>query len=167
MSSALKCVLIGAGAVLFCGLFFLLGRWTAPVPPENVTTVIQTDTLTVRDTIVQVKPVPQTQYVRDSIYVAVRDTVTIRDTCYMVLPRETKTYQDPRYYAEVSGVQPSLDRINIYEEKTTITNNKTTTVTHAPRWGIGIQVGAGVTLGQQPEWHPYVGIGLSYNILRW
>ena len=113
------------------------------------------------------KPVPQTRVVRDSIYVAVRDTVTVRDTCYVALPREVKTYQDDRYYAEVSGYQPALDRIDIFEQTKIITNDKTTTVTRKTRWGIGIQVGAGVTLSKQPEWHPYIGVGLSYNLVNW
>ena len=167
MSSALKCVLIGAGAVLFCSLFFLLGRWTAPVPPESVTTVTQTDTLIVRDTIIRMKPVMQTRTVRDSIYVSVRDTLTIRDTCYMALPLEVKTYQDERYYAEISGYQPNLDRIDIYEQTKLITNDKTTTVTRKTRWGIGIQVGAGVIIREEPAVRPYVGAGLTYNLIAW
>ena len=162
-----RAILIGACAVLLGGLLFFLGRWTAPAPEESVETVVVTDTLTIRDTITKVKPVPQTRVVRDSIYVAVRDTVTVRDTCYMALPREVKTYQDERYYAEVSGYQPNLDRIDIFEQTKIITNDKTTTVTRKTRWGIGIQVGAGVTIDKQPEWRPYVGVGLSYNLVNW
>ena len=162
-----RALLLGACAVLLGGLLFFLGRWTAPAVPESVETVMVTDTLTIRDTITKVKPVPQTCVVCDSIYVAVRDTVTIRDTCYVALPREVKTYQDDRYYAEVSGYQPALDRIDIFEQTKIITNDKTTTVTRKTRWGIGIQVGAGVTISKQPEWRPYVGVGLSYNLVNW
>lgn len=162
-----RALLLGACAVLLGGLLFFLGRWTTPAAPESVKTVVQTDTIIVRDTITKVKPVPQTRVVRDSIYVAVRDTVTVRDTCYVALPREVKTYQDDRYYAEVSGYQPALDRIDIFEQTKIITNDKTTTVTRKTRWGIGIQVGAGVTLSKQPEWHPYIGVGLSYNLVNW
>lgn len=167
MNLVLKYTLMGACAVLLGGLLFFLGRWTAPAPPEIEKTVIVTDTLTVRDTIVKLKPVLQTRVVRDSIRVAVRDTVTVRDTCYMTLPHEVKAYQDERYYAEVSGYQPALDRIDIFEQTKIITNDKTTTVTRKTRWGLGIQVGAGVTLSKQPEWHPYVGVGLSYNLVNW
>lgn len=167
MMTTIKAILSGAGVVLLGGLLFFLGRWTAPAPPESVKTVTLTDTVIMRDTIIQVQPVTKTKVVRDSIYVAVRDTVTVRDTCYMALPRETKTYQDDRYYAEVSGYRPSLDRIDIYEQTKIIKNDNITTVTHPTRWGLGLQVGAGVTLSQQPEWHPYIGIGISYNILRW
>ena len=162
-----RALLLGACAVLLGGLLFFLGRWTAPAAPESVETVVVTDTLTIRDTITKVKPVPQTCVVCDSIYVAVRDTVTIRDTCYVALPREVKTYQDERYYAEVSGYQPNLDRIDIFEQTKIITNDKTTTVTRKTRWGIGIQVGAGVKLSRQTEWHSYIGVGLSYNLVNW
>lgn len=160
-------MLLGVGIGLLGDLLFFLGRWTAPAPEASVKTVTVTDTLIVRDTIIKVKPVPQTRVVRDSIYVPVRDTLTVRDTCYMALPLEVKTYQDERYYAEVSGYLPNLDRIDIYEQTKIITNDKTTTVTRKTRWGIGIQVGAGVTIDKQPEWRPYVGVGLSYNLVNW
>ena len=165
MNSALKGILLGACAVLLGGLLFFLGRWTAPAPEESVKTITVTDTLIVHT--ITVKPVPQTRVVRDSIYVTVRDTLTVRDTCYMALPLEVKTYQDEHYYAEISGYQPNLDRIDIFEQTKIITNDKTTTVTRKTRWGIGIQVGAGVTIDKQPEWRPYVGVGLHYNILSW
>ena len=160
-------VLIGACAVLL----FFLGRWTAPAsaPVESVQTVVQTDTLTIRDTVTTVHPVASTQYVRDSILVPVpvRDTITIRDTFYVSLPREVKTYQDPRYYAEVSGVQPALDLIEIFEETKIVTTDRTTTVTRRDRWGLGVQVGAGLTINEQPTWAPYIGVGLTYNLLSW
>lgn len=169
MSSAHKGMLIGAGAILLGLLLFFLGRWTAPAddPEVVVRTEERRDTLTIRDTVIKVQPVATTRYVYDSIYVAVRDTVTVRDTCYMALPREVKTYQDARYYAEVSGYQPSLDRIDIFEQTKIITNDKTTTATRKTRWGIGIQIGAGVTLSAQPEWHPYIGVGIHYNLISW
>lgn len=161
----------GAGAALLGLLLFFLGRWTAPAPSDNVKTLVVTDTVTIRETVTKLKPVPSTTRVRDSIPVPVpvpvHDTITIRDTVYIRLPREVKTYQDDRYYAEISGYQPSLDRIDIFEQTRIITNDKTTTTTRRTRWGLGLQVGAGVTLSQQPEWHPYIGIGISYNILRW
>ena len=173
MSSAHKGLLIGAGAALLGLLLFCLGRWTAPAPSDNVKTLVVTDTVTIRETVTKLKPVPSITRVRDSIPVPVpvpvpvHDTITIRDTVYIRLPREVKTYQDDRYYAEISGYQPSLDRIDIFEQTRIITNDKTTTTTRRTRWGLGLQVGAGVTLSQQPEWHPYIGIGISYNILRW
>ena len=154
-------------AVLLVGLLFFLGRETALAPHKSVGTVEVRDTVTIRDTIVIVKPVPQTRVVHDSIYVAVCDTVTVRDTCYIALPREVKTYQGDRYFAQISGYLPNLDRLDIFEQTNIITNDKTTTVTRKTRWGIGLQVGAGVTISKQPEWHPYVGVGIHYNLISW
>lgn len=162
MSSHLK--IIGA-AVILAALCFLLGRWTAPQhgPVETIETKV--DTLVLRDTITRYMPEYRTRYVRDSIYV----TLTERDTVYVSLPREVKVYEDGRYRAEVSGYQPSLDRIDIYQQEKVVTQHSTQVVSvkKPTRWGIGVQVGYGMTLEKTPSWTPYVGVGLHYSIICW
>ena len=42
------------------------------------------------------------------------------------------------------------------------------TVTKPKRWGIGLQAGYGVSFSnKQIKATPYIGIGISYNILTW
>ena len=162
MSSSLKTalILIALGAVLF-----LLGRCSAKTPRLQAESA-RVDTLYVRDTITREIPVFTRVYVRDSIFVTVRDTLHRTDTVW--LPREVKIYEDERYRAEVSGYQPSLDRIDIFVKDRIVTQDKTQVVTvkRNARWGIGLQAGYGVTYhNAQLQTFPYIGIGVSWNIL--
>jgi hypothetical protein len=148
------------GAVLF-----LLGRCSAKTPRLQAESV-RVDTLYVRDTITRETPVFTRVYVRDSIFVTVRDTLHRTDTVW--LPREVKVYEDERYRAEVSGYQPSLDRIDIFVKDRIVTQDKTQVVTvkRNARWGIGIQAGYGATYYDGGvHTFPYIGVGLSWNIL--
>lgn len=160
MSSRLK------GSLLLLAIVaaaFLIGRVSAKQPILEVEKV-RVDTLYIRDTITREKPIYTRVYVRDSIYVT--DTLHIRDT--MWLPREVKVYEDERYRAEVSGYQPSLDRIDIYVKDRIVTQDKTQVVTvkRNARWGIGLQAGYGAMLNDgRIQGTPYIGIGLSWNIL--
>lgn len=162
MSSQLK--IIGA-AVILAALCFLLGRWSAPQHGPVEAESVRVDTLVVRDTITRYRPEYRTNYVRDSIFV----TLTERDTVYVSLPREVRVYEDKRYRAEVSGYQPSLDRIDIYEQERVVTQHSTQVVSvkKPTRWGLGVQVGYGMTIEKTPSWTPYVGVGLSYNLISW
>ena len=162
MSSSLKSalILIAIGAVLF-----LLGRCSARTPRLQAESV-RVDTLYVRDTITREMPVFTRVYVRDSIYVTVRDTLHRTDTVW--LPREVKVYEDERYRAEVSGYQPNLDRIDIFVKDRIVTQDKTQVVTvkRNARWGIGLQAGYGATYYDGGiHTFPYIGVGVSWNIL--
>ena len=149
---------------LTAGAFFV-GRCTATEPPMTGETV-RVDTLYVRDTITREMPVYTRVYVRDSIYVPIRDTLHRTDTVW--LPREVKIYEDERYRAEVSGSQPNLDRIDIFVKDKIVTQDKTqiVTVKRNARWGIGLQAGYGAILNDgRIQGTPYIGVGLSWNIL--
>lgn len=79
------------------------------------------DTTTVYDTITRLKPVYLTSTVVDSIPYPVPVPGTT-DTIYASLPRTEREYGDSTYHAIVSGVNPSLDRIDIFR-KTQYINN--------------------------------------------
>ena len=127
----------------------------------------RSDTIVRIDTIRVIQPV-----VRDSLvvrYVRVRvpvvrdnlriDSVLVRDTALVELPITQKRYTDSTYTAWVSGLGPRLDSIHVYPRREVIT----TTIRPKPRrWGVGVHGGVGITpKGVQP----YIGIGVSYNIL--
>ena len=138
-----------------CVASYFVGRKRA------VETVInKTDTVTVVtvDTLIREKPIYVNRYFRDTILVAVTDTVRLRDTTFLQLPKEHRLYIDSMYRAVVSGYQPSLDSIEIYQRCYT----KIVTNTFKPRWSVGIQAGYGVTRGF--ELAPYVGIGIQYRL---
>lgn len=78
------------------------------------TIITQIDTVVRVDTITTVKPVYLTQRVVDSIpyYIHVADTISV----LAYLPRTERIYQDSSYRAVVSGVEPSLDEISVYQK---------------------------------------------------
>ena len=135
--------------------------------PPDKEIITHTDTLTVRDTIVEKYPLYVTHTVVDTMLVAVRDTVIVRDTAYVVVEREQRHYQGDDYDAWVSGWRPALDSIRVYPETRYIT---TENISVAPRkrWGIGIQAGIGGTIHNgRITAAPYLGAGISYNFIRW
>lgn len=83
------------------------------------------------------------------------------DSVSVEIPITQKVYETDRYRAVVSGYKPSLDDIYIYQP-TQIVQVKS----KPKRWGVGIQVGYGVTLKQMPQFSPYVGVGVSYNLFQ-
>ena len=100
-----------------------------------------------------------------TIPVPVSDTTTV-DTLQATIPITQKMYRDSTYQAWVSGYMPALDSICVFQHTKTITKTITNTqVIHkAKRWGLGVQIGFGVTPN---KFEPYVGIGVSYNIFSW
>lgn len=159
-----KTIQVIAIAVALLVAAFLVGRCSAPKYKAETQVVERVDTMLIRDTVIREKPVYRTEYVfvRDSVRVQVHDTL------YISLPRQMRVYQDSLYRAEVSGVDPTLDRIEVYPQTEIVTRTETRDifVTSRKRWGIGVQVGYGITKqGQSFYPGPYIGVGVSYNIL--
>lgn len=128
--------------------------------------ITRTDTLTLRDTIRETRPVYVTNREIDTMLVVVTDTVTISDTVYLVLGREQRHYRGDDYEAWVSGYRPQLDSVWVYPETRYITK-EVTVQEKGKRWGIGVQVGYGMSVpGGKPVFSPYVGIGISWNFIR-
>lgn len=151
-------------ALLAVGI--LVGWLCRGVKPPQMEFVVNTDTLTVRDTIIERHPVYVTQTKTDTMLVTVRDTTVIHDTTYIVLDREQKYYRGDRYEAWVSGYRPQLDSCRVFPETKYVT--KTVQDMRKPaRWGIGLQAGCGVGVSSgQIRAFPYIGVGVSYNFIR-
>ena len=153
--------------LLLVPLGFLTGRCTAPktpVEPLSRDTVIVTH----YDTIMREKPVYITKTVVDTMRVPVVDTLRISDTLWLALPREQRTYGDTTYRAWVSGVEPSLDSIRIYERVRCVTVTERVPVEVSRRWSLGVHAGYGAALQSGGVTiAPYVGLGISYNLLSW
>lgn len=83
------------------------------------------------------------------------------DSVSVKIPITQKRYEDSTYTAWVSGYYPVLDSIFVYprHEVITITN----TIRQKPkRWGVGLNVGYGIT--PKHGMQPYIGIGIQYNL---
>lgn len=153
--------LIGAALAATCAaLGYNAGRRGAK-SGSGVTVV--TDTLTVHDTVRVIEPKEIRKTLVKTIYVPAVDTLTLHDTLYVSLKREQRTYADSTYTAYVSGVRPRLDSIFVYPE-TRYINTTVETVKNpkAKRWGVGVTAGYGISTR---GFVPYVGIGLSYNLI--
>lgn len=133
-------------------------------------TEIKTDTLTKYIDSPEAKDSTVIRYltvrvpVIDHTHSYVKDTAP--DSTVIELPITQKTYEDSTYKAWVSGYMPTLDSIQVYQPVTTITKTITNTEIHykTKHWGVGIQVGAGITPSRV---EPYVGVGVTYNIFPW
>lgn len=128
--------------------------------PADTVTIVKTDTVKVDS------PVPVHHYIkeRDTAFIVLTDVKvdTVKELVF--LPREYMVYKDSTYRAVVSGVQPRLDSIEVYQRNTVQTVTKTIRVPDRKRWGLGVQAGYGYD-GKRLT--PYVGIGVQYDILRW
>lgn len=160
----MKDVLISAlcAALLFFGVYFVGKRFQAQGDPAET---IVTNTVVKIDTVFINMPEPYyiTRTTTDTIKVAVTEYREVRDTVY--LPREEVVYKDSTFAAQVSGVQPRLDWIEIYPKTVTV---QTISVASRKRWGIGVQAGVGASVhGGQFYLSPYIGVGVSYDLFQW
>ena len=91
----------------------------------------------------------------------------IPDSVSVKIPITQKIYEDSLYRAYVSGYRPSLDSLIFFprHDITTVTNRYAYPKSRQKRWGIGIHVGYGMTMSNTPQFSPYVGIGISYNLI--
>lgn len=122
--------------------------------------------MVIHDTITREMPVYITNTQVRVEYVQVCDTLRLRDTLYIPITIEKRVYEDSLYRAEISGYKPSLDKIEIYQQTRTIVER--VPVQERKRWGLGIQAGYGVGIHSGVVYTtPYIGVGVSYNLLRW
>lgn len=128
--------------------------------PADTVTVIKHDTIKIDN------PVPVVKYMKEKEYIKITDSLLVHDTVthFVELPREYLVYKDTSYRAVVSGVQPRLDSIEIYQTSTTSTITKFVEVKKKTRWGIGVQAGYG---WNGNKCAPYLGAGVQYNIVSW
>ena len=158
-----KYILTGIGVAVAILILFLFDRIiprNAPQEPQS----IRVDTLFIRDTIKVTEPVFVTRKVVDSVPVPVTDTIRLRDTLYVFLEREQIRWEDSLSVVYASGVRPEIDSVIHYAERMVIVKEIPVVRVKKTRWGVGIQAGAGAT---RDGLTPYVGVGVSYNILSW
>lgn len=84
------------------------------------------------------------------------------DSVNVEIPISTKVYEDSFYRAVISGYGVSLDEMLVFPRREVVTIKPTTT--KPKRWSVGIQVGYGITFRGRPQFAPYLGIGIQYNL---
>lgn len=150
MKSALIAFAVGAAFVLWTAGAFSIGRRSAPKAPNPAVTE-KTDTLVVRDTLRVLGPFYVTARVAHPQLFPVVDTVRIRDTLFVALDREVREYPGEDYRAQVSGVDPRLDWIEVYPKTSIVTKEVRVEVPAPQRWR---RVGLGVAAGPGVFWQP-------------
>ena len=160
-------ILAGVGIAVAVLIGFLIGQkhpQKSPVEPIKE----KVDTLLIFDTITLTKPVFVEKIQLDSVYMPVTDTLWKHDTLYVYLEREQIQWQDSLCRVYASGINPQVDSVTHFVQETIVTREIPVPVKVKSRWGLGIQVGYGAGInGKQVYLTPYVGVGISYNILSW
>lgn len=126
-------LLVGA-----CTFFATKSHYKAQM--EGLTSKV--DTLLITEVKEVIKPIYVSKRVilRDTIKIRVVDSLVIErnDTTYLALAREEKVYEDSSYRAVVSGIEPRLDSLRIYESTRYVTITEKAKQSH---WGIGLSAG--------------------------
>lgn len=130
---------------------------------------VKVDTLIVFDTIMSYEPVyvERVKVERVPVIVEKTDTMMVRDTMYVYMDREQLMWQDSLSRVWVSGVMPHVDSVEHFITERVVTMEVAVPKLKKSRWGLGIQVGYGVNFSRDVSSSPYVGVGISFNLLSW
>lgn len=126
------------------------------------------DTMVIHDTITQYKAVVEERRVIEKVYLPVTDTIRLRDTLYIEVEREQLVWQDSLSTIYASGFLPQIDSVQHFIAERIVTKELTKVVKKPCRWSIGINAGYGCTIHNgRVLVSPYIGGGISYNIITW
>lgn len=148
-------VIVVLALCLFC---FVAGRYTKKAEREPV---CKTDTFIRVDTVRDSIPYPVYETVIQTVpelfpvYITFEGD-TVREPIFVPVPITQKEYLTNNYRAWVSGYNPSLDSIDVFQKTIYITEK-----VKPRRWGIGVTTGYGIG---KHGLSPYVGIGGFYRI---
>ena len=173
-------IVTGVGIAVAVLIGFLIGQQN-PQKPHVEPNSEKVDTLFIRDTNsyteppkepspdVPIKEIPVPVYVADSSAIdsLLKECARLErvgDSLQLVLLRVQRHYSDSTFDAWVSGVDPRLDSIKTYQTNMVITKEIPVIQVKKSRWGLGIQAGYGAS---KDGLSPYIGVGVSYNVLSW
>lgn len=129
--------------------------------------VKKVDTLYVHDTMTQYKPILEERVVLKKVPVPVTDTLRIHDTLYVYLQKEQVVWQDSLSRVYASGIMPHVDSVHHFIRERVVTRELTNVVKRPCKWGLGVHAGYGIMVGREVAMSPYIGVGISYNIISW
>ena len=173
----------GSGIYRLIGVIGLMGLiWMMCNNRAEVCESVYQDTMrvTVYDTIAYHQPVPKEEKPLGSITAKLpvsvpklpvsvpedhsedMDEMVTPDSAEVVVPITQTVYEDSTYTAYVSGYRASLDSLIFYPRYEVVTITKQE---KPKRWSVSIQAGCGVVLGGRVQIGPYIGVGVSYNLI--
>lgn len=144
-----NCLLCGAAGLLLAALLWVAFKTGQkyPLKLDSAGLNVKVDTLIQRDTIRLEKPVFVTKYVDRVQLVKMTDTIRLKDTLYVAMEREVKGYEGKDYKAQVSGIDPCLDWVEVFPKTITIQQQ----ISSPQRWK---RIGWGVSAGPGVFWQP-------------
>lgn len=158
MRDVLICLLSLCVGILL-GMMLMRSCSKPQIPEPKV--IRDTTLITQIDTQYFPKPVPYKLEVRDRVYI---DNSFQNDKDWKVFVQGVKEYRDSTYYARVSGINAFLEEIRVYPRITTKYITTTEYVRGKPKkWGIGVIGGYGIG---SSGLKPYIGFGISYDIIQ-
>ena len=165
MMKRIKYILLGVIAgIVIC----LLNGWVSCHRTTDKEVITITDTLVLTDTIIKFQPKPYKVTIIDTIYLPQQPQKPQQDTLKQpqidTLIRQEVIYKDSTYMAVVGGIEPYLKSIEVYPKTIYVNNNTTTTIKVRSRFGLGVQVGYGLS---RNGLQPYIGVGVQYNLIQW
>lgn len=146
--------------LILSNLFFIFKLDNISNRKINTVEIVKVDSFIKKDTLYYPKPYPKIVRVVDTMYID-KDSIQ-QDGNSILLPRESKTYEDSTYRAVVSGFHPKLEEITIFPKTYTIEKTKTVTVTKKDHWNYGIGVGVGYGLFNR-KFDIYAGFTVGYR----
>ena len=163
----IKTILLAWGiaiAILFG--FFIGYSYPQKCPTRPIKEKV--DTLVIYDTLTCYEPIFKEKRVIEKQLVKVTDTLSVHDTLYVYLDREQVVWQDSLSVVYASGILPQVDSVRHFTSHQIITIEKTIPVTKKTHWGLGVQAGCGLGYADKRVYGvPYIGVGISYNLLSW
>ena len=116
---------------------------------------------TIREEVLRVDTMWRTRVVTERLPAEIKhDTIVVRDTALVEVPIYLYVKQTDDYKIEVEGFNVEFKSVEFYPkivERVVTQNIKN-------RWGLGVQVGYGIS---DKCMSPYIGVGISYNIITW
>ena len=149
-------LLFVAALLLTAGLGFVSGRRSVTRPLLE-----RVDTVTVRDTVVDYRPVvTEVRTVRvDTVRLAAvqpSDTVFVHDTVEVEVPIVFSRYRGDNYDIGVSGFRTELEYVKVYPQTKIVTKGYSI---EPKRWGFGVAVGPSVLVA--PSGRVNAGLGVT------
>lgn len=130
---------------------------------QEVVTEVRIDTLTITE--VRVDTV--TRWRTETAYLPRVDTITceVCDTVVVEVPIDRYVAEDSLYRVVATGYDVEFEEVSVYPR--TIIKEHYIECSKAARWGLGVQAGYGATInGGNLKLSPYIGIGISWNLLN-
>lgn len=135
---------------------------------ENETSIQRCDTITINDTIRIKEPVPVNNVAKENVSrklpIAKTDTIIKyieRDSIEVEIPIFQKEYEDSTYHAWISGYEPKLDSIYVFQ-KTEFITIETMIKQKQKYWHIGPTIGYGYS---SRGFTPFIGVSLTYSLI--